>query len=57
MLAEWLMERHGWRDVWYLGSNGLRRGPLRFLGPDACYAWIKLLTTKPNESSEKEKYD
>lgn len=36
MLAEWLMERYGWDAVWFLGSNGLRRGPFRFLGPGTC---------------------
>jgi len=40
MLIEWLMERYGWRDVWYLGSNGLRRGAFRFLGPETCYVGI-----------------
>jgi len=36
MVAEFLMERYGWDAVWFLGSNGLRRGPLRFLGPGTC---------------------
>jgi hypothetical protein len=36
MIAEWLMERYGWDAVWFLGSNGLRRGPWRFFGPDTC---------------------
>lgn len=40
MLAEWLMERYGWHDVWFLGSNGLTSGPLRFVRPDACYVGI-----------------
>jgi len=36
VLTEWLMERYGWDAVWFLGSNGLRRGPLRFFGPGTC---------------------
>lgn len=42
MLAEWLMERYRWRDIWYLGSNR----PVRyrhwwnFIGPSACYVGI-----------------
>lgn len=30
------MERYGWDAIWFLGSNGIRRGPLRFLGPGTC---------------------
>lgn len=40
MIAEWLMERHGWNAVWFLGSNGLRRGLLRFIGPATCYVGV-----------------
>jgi|SRR5580658_7664147 hypothetical protein len=36
MLAEWLMERYDWDAVWFLGSNGLKRGPFRFFGPGTC---------------------
>ncbi len=40
MLVEWLMERYGWNDVWFLGSNGLRRGPFRFIGPNTCMVGV-----------------
>src|SRR5260370_38502550 len=36
MIAEWLMERYGWRDVWYLGSNTFPR----------YRRWWKFLTAK-----------
>lgn len=42
MIAEWLMERYGWRDVWYLGSNRPERYRhwWNFIGPSACYVGI-----------------
>lgn len=40
MLTEWLMERYGWRDIWFLGSNGLRRGPFRFIGREVCFVGV-----------------
>jgi hypothetical protein len=42
MIAEWLMERHGWQDVWYLGSNRPERYRRwwNFVNPTACYVGI-----------------
>jgi hypothetical protein len=40
MFTEWLMEHCGWRDIWFLGSNGLRRGPFRFVGPGVCFVGV-----------------
>ncbi len=40
MLTEWLMEHYGWPDVWFLGSNGLRRGPFKFIGPGVCFVGV-----------------
>jgi len=42
VLAEWLMERYGWRDVWYLGSNRPERYRhwWNFIGPSACYVGV-----------------
>ena len=40
MVTEWLMERYGWDAVWFTGSNGLRRGPFRFVGAESCYVGV-----------------
>src|ERR1039458_759019 len=42
MIAEWLMERHGWDAVWFLGSNRPERYRhwWNFIGPEACYVGI-----------------
>ena len=40
MLAEWFMERYGWDAVWFIGSNGLKHGPFKFMGTDTCYVGV-----------------
>ena len=42
MLAEWLMNRYGWHDVWYLGSNkpDRYRRWWQFFGPNTCYVGV-----------------
>lgn len=37
MLAEWIMERHGWDAVWFLGSNRPHPRWWQFARRDACY--------------------
>ena len=69
MLAEWLMERHGWHDIWFLGSNRprhgrhRRKGPLNFIRPGACFVGVwtgpqrDLICIKPcTTNQEAEKY-
>ena len=34
------MERHGWRDVWFLGSNRPHPRWWQFIGPKACAVGI-----------------
>lgn len=42
MIVECLMERYGWHDVWYLGSNRPERYRhwWSFVNPSACYVGI-----------------
>jgi hypothetical protein len=40
VLVEWIMDRFGWRDVWFLGANRPKPRWWQFISSECCFVGV-----------------